>query len=196
MFESIITSTLAFVSTNIDDIFIIMLFFGSKRFTRLQIIAGQYAGIVTLVTASFALSLVGKVVDPKYIGLLGLFPIYLAVKQIIHLYRNKEESNLEIEVKKATTPIIAMAGVTIANGSDNIGIYVPLLSEFNEWQKVAMVLIFMLMTLVWCFLGIYLSTRPFLAKSIEKYGHIVMPIVFLFIGGYIVYESDVLSLLK
>jgi cadmium resistance protein CadD (predicted permease) len=85
--EFIVTSLLAFVSTNIDDIFILTLFFGNKRFKTREIIIGQYLGIISLIAISFVASLAGLVIDKMYIGLLGLLPIYLGIKGFIELFR-------------------------------------------------------------------------------------------------------------
>jgi len=192
MLESIVAAVLAFVSTNIDDIFVIMLFFGSKRFNAVQIVAGQYLGIVALVVISFIISLVGHFVEPKYIGLLGLFPIYLAIKQFIDLFRGNAHDE-EAKLVENKMGILTVAGVTIANGSDNIGVYVPLLAKFNVIETSVLAVVFTAMTLIWCYLGIFLSTRPLLASAIEKYGHIVMPAVFLLLGVYIIWESGLFT---
>lgn len=194
MLETIITSILAFASTNLDDIFILMLFFGSKRFTVSKIIIGQYIGIGALVIASLLLSLIGNFIDPRYIGFLGLFPIYLAIKQFIELIRSKD-SETEINLDKKGNDLLILAGVTIANGSDNIGVYVPLFTEMTSAEKTIMMVVFVIMTGVWCLAGWYLSQRPLMAKAIERYGHFIMPVVLLLLGIFILIESDALTLL-
>ena len=42
----------AFVATNIDDLFILMLFFSSPNFQKGQVVIGQYLGIGMLVIIS------------------------------------------------------------------------------------------------------------------------------------------------
>jgi cadmium resistance protein CadD (predicted permease) len=81
--ELLLTSVIAFVSTNIDDLFILTLFFGGKEFKAGEIIAGQLMGITTLIVLSLLGSLAALFVDPAYLGLLGLIPIYLGVKGAI-----------------------------------------------------------------------------------------------------------------
>src|SRR5688572_26253502 len=87
MIQTIITSMLAFASTNVDDIFILMLFFGSRANKPSTIFAGQYLGIGALLIISLVGAVIGNFVDQRYIGLLGLFPIYLAIKQVMELLR-------------------------------------------------------------------------------------------------------------
>src|SRR5690242_12508420 len=86
--EIIITSVIAFVSTNIDDVFILILFYGNNKFKEREILVGQFLGIIALIAVSLIGSLIGLLIDPVYIGLLGLLPIYLGVKGIMSQFKN------------------------------------------------------------------------------------------------------------
>lgn len=193
--EIILTSFLAFVSTNIDDIFILMLFFGTKKFRDSTIVIGQYTGIGALVAISLAGSLIGNFIDQRFIGLLGLFPIYLAVKAFIGMLK-KEDIDEKPNVEATSAGILSIAGVTIANGGDNIGVYVPLLTTMSLSEKLEMLIIFGVMTYLWCMLGKFLSSRPLVARQIDKYGHIIMPVVLLLLGVFILYESGSITLIQ
>jgi len=193
--EMIITSVLAFISTNIDDIFILMLFYGSRRFTSSTIVLGQYLGITSLVVIALIGSFVGNFIDQRYIGLLGLFPIYLAIKGFISLLKHEEHGEGP-EAEAKATGIVSIAGVTIANGADNLGVYIPLFTTMTYGEKVQMIVIFGLMTYLWCMAGKYLSARPLVAKQIDKFGHIIMPVVLLLLGVFIIIESGTPGLLR
>jgi cadmium resistance protein CadD (predicted permease) len=52
----------AFVATNIDDIFVLMLFFSTLNFRKGQVVIGQYFGIGLLVLISTLGSLLALVV--------------------------------------------------------------------------------------------------------------------------------------
>ncbi len=43
---------------------------------------------------------------------------------------------------------------------------------------------------VWCFIANRLSNHTIIKMSLEKYGHIVTPFVFILLGIYIMYESN------
>ena len=194
--EIIITSLIAFASTNVDDIFLLTLFYGDKRFRHREILAGQLLGIGTLIAISLAGSLLGLLVAPPYMGLLGLIPIFLGVKGIIALWRNDADADDEdLHTRKGKSRLLSVAGVTIANGGDNIGIYVPLFATFAWPDKVVMITIFFLMTFVWCFTARYFVKHPYVAKNVERYGHIVTPFVLVALGVYIYYENGTFGLL-
>jgi cadmium resistance protein CadD (predicted permease) len=187
MAQNVLTAVLAFISTNIDDLFILTLFYGSGKYRSAQIMGGQYLGIFTLVVISFIGSFVGNFMDQRYIGFLGLFPIYLAIKQIVELLKN--ETGDESEIAARNLGIIAIAGVTIANGGDNIGVYIPLLTTLTTLAKLQFVSIFLFMVFIWCLVAKYLAHRPLIAKSLRRYGHIIMPGVLFLLGVFILYES-------
>ncbi|MDQ4138927.1 MAG: cadmium resistance transporter [Bacteroidota bacterium] len=193
----LVTSILTFVSTNIDDIFILVLFYGNPRFKEKEIIAGQLIGILALTGASLLASLIGLLIDKPYIGLFGLIPIYLGAKALWTLVKNKEnEEAVTIEEKKlARNNLLSVAGTTFANGGDNIGIYVPLFATLTWTSKFVMVLVFIAMTFLWCYAARYLTQHPYVARAVNKYGHLVTPFVLILLGLYILYENQSVQLI-
>jgi cadmium resistance protein CadD (predicted permease) len=189
--QIIITSVLAFISTNIDDIFILTLFYGNRRFKSTEIVIGQLLGISTLIGISIIASLAGLIIDKAYIGLLGFLPIYLGIKSLWHALKKSDDEttdNFEI-AQHSKRHVLGIAGVTIANGGDNVGIYIPLFAALSYADEVVTIVVFLLMTLVWCALAKYLTDHPYVAKIIDRYGHIVAPVVLVFLGIFILYES-------
>ena len=51
--ESLVASLIAFIVTNLDDIFILILFFSDRNLKHRNIITGQFLGISTLILLSF-----------------------------------------------------------------------------------------------------------------------------------------------
>jgi cadmium resistance transport/sequestration family protein len=195
--ELILASIIAFASTNIDDIFILALFFGSNRFKDAEVVLGQYVGIIGLITLSLIGSLLGLVIAQPYIGLLGLFPIYVGIKGLLTMRSQQSDDDDAIDAAKRsnTNHILSVASITIANGGDNIGIYVPLFATLSTIEKIIMVLIFLLMVALWCFAAKYITKYPTVARVINKYGQIAMPFVLILLGLYILYESGTYQLL-
>ena len=190
--EIVVTSVVAFASSNIDDIFLLTLFFAHKKFRDREVVAGQFLGISFLIAISLVGSLAGLFIDQAYIGLLGLVPIYLGVKGLWELQKMKGDGTTEITERKNNT--LTVAGVTIANGGDNIGIYIPLFASLTWTSKISMVGIFLLMTSLWCWIAKYFSTHPYVAKKVDQYGHLVTPFVLVMLGLYILYDNDTVRL--
>lgn len=194
--EIVFTSIIAFASTNIDDLFILTLFLGDSRYQRSDVYLGQYLGMIVLIAVSVTGSLAGNFVDPRYVGLLGLFPIYLGLKQFIGLMKRRSEGETQQEKTNYNTGLLGIATVTIANGGDNIGTYVPLFATLTTWDKLIMVMLFLLMVSAWLAMAKYLTTHPILASAISRYGHIITPIVLFLLGIFILETNGSLNLIK
>ena len=219
MITTIVTALVAFISTNIDDIFVLILFFSQRnKSTQIyHIVLGQYLGIGLLTIISIIGALGISIISENYIGLLGLIPIFLGVKEYLDYKRNTIEieegiTNKEIEaytnkeiienkekpiisfLKRLINPsVIKVVGVTLANGSDNIGIYVPIFSGVSLLNILVILIIFIILTAIWCFIAIKLVEYPFINRSIEKYNHIFVPIIFIGLGVFILIQSGTVS---
>jgi cadmium resistance protein CadD (predicted permease) len=140
----------AFVSTNADDLLILMAFFASPRFPPFQIVLGQYIGIGSLIAVTLLGLLIALVVPRNLIGLIGLFPITIGIKELLELHKksnndNNNKDNEEEEEKKeelakqhlqrskkiAYVPFLTVASVTFSGGEE-IGIYTSLFATNNE----------------------------------------------------------------
>lgn len=92
---------IAFVATNIDDIFVLMMFFSSLTFPVRQVVLGQYIGIGLLITISALGSLIALVVPTYIIGLMGIIPIAIGIKNLVEIRKkNKSASRQVVQDKK------------------------------------------------------------------------------------------------
>ncbi len=173
----------AFAATNIDDIFILTLFFAQKSLRRWHVVAGQYLGLAGLI----AISLVGyfaRLLIPKtWIGFLGLVPMAIGVKKLIDWKRGTES---DTEIQTGTASVFAVAAVTFSNGGDNIGIYVPLFANSDGPALLTTLITFGVLIAVWCLVGYYLGNNSVVRRVIDRYGHILVPFVLIGLGIHII----------
>lgn len=67
---------------------------------------------------------------------------------------------------------LSVAAVTFPNSGDNIGIYTPLFaSNYAIGQIVILVVIFIIMTAVWCSVGYYFVNHSLLVHSVYYIGY-------------------------
>jgi cadmium resistance protein CadD (predicted permease) len=184
---------LAFIATDIDDLFVLMLFFSSPSYHKWQVVVGQYIGIGALVAVSALGSLLSLLVPEYVIGLLGIVPITIGVIRLLHLRNNSYKSNeIKMPVSKWHNhlSILTVASVTFSNGGDNIGIYTPLFAKYNSaFEVIYISSIFMIMTAVWCIIAYYLVRHPLIATRMKKTGYIIFPLVLIGLGIYIILTS-------
>jgi cadmium resistance protein CadD (predicted permease) len=190
----------AFAATNIDDIFVLILLFSSSAsvtFSVSQVVLGQYVGIGLLIAISALGSLIPLVAPPYIIGLLGIVPIAIGIRRLVQILRQGAVKVSTTAVP--TTPAVinrpylyflAVAAITFSNGGDNIGIYTPLFAQYNSISQVTtLIIVFLVMTAVWCTAAYYLVNHPFIASRINRIGHIILPFVLIGLGVYILAQA-------
>lgn len=191
----------AFLATNIDDLFILMVFFANRRFPASQIVLGQYVGMGSLLAVSLLGLLIALVVPSNLIGLIGLFPIAIGIKEFLELRKkddsegNKEQSTHSLQSKRiaAYLPFLTVAAVTFSGGEE-IGIYASLFATNNEvGEIITIVSASMALTGIWCGLAHYLVNRHFLAERFHSIGEKVLPFVLIGLGVYILAEAFLLA---
>jgi cadmium resistance protein CadD (predicted permease) len=183
----------AFVATNIDNLFVLMMFFSSLTFPVRQVILGQFIGIGLLITISALGSLISLVVPTYIIGLMGIIPIVIGVKNLVEI-RKKDKSPprqvVQVKKNKSYLSFLSVAAVTFSNGGDNIGVYVPLFSKYNSVSQITtLTVVFIAMTAIWCIASYYFVNHPLVASRIRQVGIIVLPFVLIGLGIYILSES-------
>jgi cadmium resistance transport/sequestration family protein len=194
------TGVSAFAATNLDDIVILMLFFSQVNtlLQRRHIVSGQYLGFALLVLASLP-GFFGSLILPRpWIGLLGLVPIILGFSR---LFERNEDEAAEISFQQpqsAWTSFLSpqtygVAALTVANGSDNVGIYVPLFANCT-WSTLGLILaIFFTLVGVWCYAAYQLTRLPTIADALTRYGNQFVPYVLIGLGGMILWDSQTLA---
>ena len=176
----------AFAATNIDDIFVLTLFFAQKNLRRWHVVVGQYLGLAALITISLVGFFARLVIPHTLIGLLGLAPIAIGIKKLIDLGRGKEQLK---EKKPSAASVLTVAAVTFANGGDNIGIYIPLFANSDATGLFITLITFAVLIAIWCVLGYYLGRHATIRRTIDRYGHILVPFVLIGLGAYIIIQS-------
>ncbi|KAG8623530.1 hypothetical protein KVT40_008506 [Elsinoe batatas] len=122
-----------FAVTNIDDLFVLATFFAeaatNKAMTPLRITLGQYLGFTIII----AFSMIG-------------FAVALAVDLFISL-GEEESENMKIAGMKSVLKVSLM---TLINGGDNTGVYVPLFAQAKKAEIAMYVLVYYIMLGIWC----------------------------------------------
>jgi cadmium resistance transport/sequestration family protein len=206
-----IQAIIAFTATNIDDIIILLLFFAqiNHNFRRSHIFIGQYLGFIAIIILSLPGFFGGLIVPKELIGLLGLLPIFIGIKQLINREQeNTEVQNTNIDFSESSHPPIfsfllsilhpntyKVAAVTIANGGDNISIYIPLFAGQDLPGLAIILIVFLAMVAVWCGIAYLLSRQATIGYMLTHYGKTFVPFVLIGLGFLIMYERGTFSLI-
>ncbi|MCZ8039860.1 MAG: cadmium resistance transporter [Microcystis sp. LE17-20A] len=220
---AISTGVAAFVATNLDDILILTILFSQtgKLFRHRDIVIGQYIGFSLLVIASLAGFFGCFLIPTPWIRYLGLVPVILGIVSLLKEEEKEEEpENVELDLEGAKhSPFgvaqgkpfgvaqgkpfgrwfdprtYSVAALTVANGSDNIGIYVPLFASSTVTSLIVIVSVFLILVGVWCAIAYGLTSVPTIATILTSQGSTFVPCVLIGLGIFIVKESIPLAFL-
>lgn len=199
MGQTIISAIGVYISTSIDYLIILIILFAqlSQNKQKWHIYAGQYLGTGLLVGASLVAAYVVNFVPEEWmVGLLALIPIYLGIRFAI-VGEDAEEEEEEIierlEQSKANQLFWTVTLLTIASGGDNLGIYIPYFASLDWSQTLVALLVFVIGIIIFCEISRVLSSIPLIFETIEKYERIIVPLVFILLGLYIMYENGTIE---
>lgn len=177
MLRAAVAAAAAFAATNVDDLFVLMLLFGQAANgpERRKIVLGQYLGAALLTAVSLAGALGVGLFPAGLLRLLGLVPMVLGIRA--WLKRDGEETT-----ENSALSVLGVSALTVANGGDNIGVYLPLLARMDGGEKTAVVAVFALLCGLWCALGSRLAVLPAVAKTISRHKGWLVPAVLVLLG--------------
>lgn len=191
-----------FAVTNIDDIVILALFFGQAAGDRagvVRVVLGQYVGFAAILLASVVGALGASLLPGSLVPYLGLLPLLLGTRAAWRVWRERHDERADSDHtpesgRQGAPTALAVAGVTFANGGDNIGVYVPVFTTTNAAGLVTYCAVFLVMVGIWCMLGLFFATRPIVASALSGWGHILLPVVLIGIGLIILIEGGAFGL--
>jgi len=173
---TLITGIISFAATNIDDMFVLTLFF-SQTPRRWPVVFGQYLGFTALIAISLAGFFGGRILLHEWIRFFGLVPIAIGIKKLL--------VKPDDHPKRAGVSVLDVALVTFANGGDNIGIYAPLFAISAAAQLIELLAVFYLLLGVWCVAGYFIPRHRAVANALQRRGHWLVPWVLIGLGLYI-----------
>lgn len=191
MKTAILTGITAYISTSIDYLIILMVIFGSiNRKERWLVFWGDLLGTSVLVAVSLIMAFIlGFVPQEWLLGLLGIIPVFMGARLLISGESDDDEV-VESQLKKRRNIILNVAVITIATcGADNIGIYVPLFAQASAGSLMIILITFLVMLSLFCYIGYLLIKIPKVATVLEKYGLYITALVYIGLGFYILLES-------
>ncbi|MEH2380262.1 MAG: cadmium resistance transporter [Nostoc sp.] len=213
LISTLIIGISAAFATTFDDNLYLTAFFGkvNRSFRPKHIVIGEFLGFTALVFASLPGFFGGLIIPTTWIGLLGLLPVAIGISNLIS--REQQEETVQAVSVDLTSPtqsgrqkksLLAtirdpqthrVSAVTVANGGNNIGIYVPLFASSNLPSLGVILCVCYLTVGVWCLLSYYLTRNPLMAPVLTRYGRKIFPFVLIYLGLSILIKSETYRLL-
>lgn len=173
-------SLTTFAATNIDDAFLLTLFFARRIPTR-RIVAGQYLGFAAIVGISLIGVWAALAIPHRWIRLLGILPLAIGIKRLLQARRARADHP---QTQIGTESIASIALITLSNGADNISVYVPffVIGKASLWL---ILIAYAVLVSLWCFIGRWLGKHSIILRSVDRWGHWAIPLAFIGLGIYV-----------
>lgn len=187
-----------FIATNIDDIIVLSLFFArgaGRSGTTAKIIAGQYLGFGAILAAAIILALGARGFLPEsFIPYFGLIPLALGLRAAWQSWRGQDDDDDDEQATGKPISVMTVAAVTFANGGDNIGVYVPIFITVGAVGIIAYSGVFLLLVVGLVLVARYVATRKTIAAILERWEHVLFPLVLISLGTFILVEGGAFGL--
>lgn len=185
-----------FLVTNIDDIIVLSLFFArgaGQPGTTARIVTGQYLGFGGILLASLAVTFgAGLFLPDGAIPYFGLIPLLLGVYAAWQVWRHGDDEH-DASAEKPIS-VLTVAAVTFANGGDNIGVYVPVFLTVGTGATVTYCVVFLALVAVLVLSAKFIATRKPIAAVLERWEHILFPLVLIVLGLVILIQGGAFGL--
>jgi cadmium resistance protein CadD (predicted permease) len=183
-----------FAITNVDDMFVLVTFFAeastSRTVTPLKIVLGQYIGFTIIIAISMIGFGIAFVLPPEPIGFLGLLPILLGIWKFFSIFSPAAEAENEVTTAAATRGIVKVALITLINGGDNVGTYIPLFSQVERAEIAVYIVVYYILLAVWCLAAWLVMRQRHVLALAQKYVDYIIPALYTGLGIFIVVKSE------
>ncbi len=190
---TMLTAAGAFAATNLDNLALLAILFLSHRTLDVpntwKIWTGQYLGLGGIVVVSVLAAMGLAAVLLQWIAVLGLLPLALGVSRLIRSAQPVTE-----QVPVAAASLASITAMTLANGGDNVSVYIPLFRSMDVQSVLLTVAAFAVLLGVWCTAASWLTKHPKIINALRRCSHWAVPVVYVLMGVAIMARSGVLTL--
>lgn len=150
----------------------------------------------------------GLVIPSTWTGLLGLLPILIGLNNLLNLNKDESDDDKTVDLKRNAKlrgfdsrkrslwevirdpQTYRVSSVTIANGGNNLGIYVPLFATSSIQNLSVIVPVCYVIVGCWLFMSYNLTRLPGIALILSRYARKIFPFVLMWLGYRIIIDSE------
>lgn len=179
-----LTICITFIAVNLDFFFILIILL--HKYSLRSVITGYLAGILILVTASFAAGKFLAAFLPEWLlGILGILPIWMALHDDDDVDNEKQASH-QAWLEVMLTYLSVCAGC-------NLSIFLPVLTSVSLLQFGEVLLLLSGLTILLVCLLKVVGDLPVVNQLMKKYGDLLTKIIYVGVGIYVFFDSGLIS---
>ena len=182
-------TVVAFVSTNLDNLFVLMgLVGGSKMQTR--DVATAYAfSIAVVLGIGVAASYLADLGADAWLRYLGFVPLGMGLWRIRALATGARSPGASPEQTRSGLSIPSVSITMLASSGDSLGVFSSLMAETSEVLVLVIFATALAMSALWAAAASFVVQHPALAPRLRMMDRYAVPILLVAIGLYILSDT-------
>jgi cadmium resistance protein CadD (predicted permease) len=173
-----------FVSTNVDNLAILVGWLLSGRVAKSHVAAGYALSVTTVIFISAVLGLSSQMIPVQWIGWLGIVPILLGIYALVSQFRGTADA--DVPEVSGNAAMFGVAATMIANSVDTVIVLAPLLVDTQDHIDPVLIGGFALMAVAWFVLASLLSRSAAKMAVIQRVAAWIAPLIMIAVGFYII----------
>lgn len=182
---SLIVLTVAgFTATNLDNLLVLVAL--SAGGARARAMLGFLLAAATLLAVATLGIVLGDMLDPGWVGYLGVVPVVLGLYLFLQLLRSPAPT-----AQMSAAAPVGVAGsflVMLSNSGDNLALFLPLMADTRKSLLPIIILTYVGMAVAWTLLARWLVGHRLLAKSLERHGRWLLPSIMIAVGTVVLMD--------
>jgi len=181
-------SVLAFAATNLDNLIVLVGVVSRPGQPFAAVVRGALLSVGLMLALCVAAAFAADLAPKRWIGMLGLVPIALGVRELLALARRSPDAPLAAGATSAIPPL-GVASLMLANSADSLGALVPLFAETRAALLPAIVVAVLAVSLGGCSLARWVASHPRVGPLLQRLGPRLVPFVLIAVGSYVLLDT-------
>lgn len=178
----------AFVSTSLDNLFLLLGFMSGLAGRPRNAALGYVGAMLLVLFLGLAASYGADLFPGRYASYLGFVPLALGLSRMVGAIRRATDAKADRPPGKPYGTI-GIGAVMLANMGDSFAVFIPLFAETREPYTFVILFTAFGLSLLWCFVALWIAEHPALQGPIQKWGGYLLPFVLVVVGLYILSDT-------
>ena len=182
-------SLLAFAATNLDNLIVLVGVVSRPGQPFASVVSGALLSVASMLVLCGVAALAADFVPKRWIGLLGLVPIALGVRELYGLAVTRSEEAGASASAAAAVSALGVASVMLANSADSLGALAPIFAETQLALLPVIALAILAVSLAGCLLARWIASHPRVGPVLRRVGPVLVPFVLIAVGTYVLLDT-------
>jgi cadmium resistance protein CadD (predicted permease) len=177
----------AYFATNMDNFILLAALLARYRRQTVNVVAAYIICMLILGFVGFGVSEIANYVPIRYLGLLGIVPIYIGIVELVRIHRGREKIAVATEISSETNHKVFLTTLIsqLGNGADTILIFGILFADSTPAADALIMSTLAAMAIIFVLVAMYAVRHPTISPVISRYAHRVLPFVLIIVGAYV-----------